>query len=84
MSIKFEITALAVRAAGGGSPLAAFTEIVEACCDLAAAAGCAEELASVLAGEAALIRATPREANIVMLEALAQQAAREVREGGQL
>lgn len=83
MSLKSEVTAIAVWATPDGeSPLAALTEIVETCADLAANAGCAEQLADVLAGEAGLLRVTPRQASIIMLEVIAQNAANDAREGG--
>lgn len=85
MTIKFEVSRIAIAATPDGqSPQAALAAIVEAVAEIADQAGCAEELAAVMAGEAAMLRATPREISIASLAALADQAAKAERDGGAL
>lgn len=83
LNLKDAITLLVFRSTSPDeSPLAAVTEIVEICADLATKAGCAEAFAEVLVGEGRLLTLTPREANILILAAGAQKAANDAREGG--
>lgn len=84
MNVKFEVSRIAVAATPDGqSPQAALTAIVEAVAEIADRAGCGEELAAVMAGEAAMLRATPREISVAGLAVLAHKAAKDAREGGE-